>query len=80
MTSGEMTQDTKDIVARLRDWRSLHLTRLGGLFDEAADEIERLRLTDAERKAVEWAVETWVCRPELKATLRGLLERLGGDK
>ena len=38
-----MTQDTADIVARLRDWRSLHLTRLGGLFDEAADEIERLR-------------------------------------
>ena len=32
-----------DLVARLRDWRSLHLTRLGALFDEAADEIERLR-------------------------------------
>jgi hypothetical protein len=33
-------------------------------------------LTDAEREAVEWAVKTWVCRPELTATLRGLLERL----
>ena len=32
-------------------------------------------LTDAEREAVEWAVKTWVCRPELTATLRGLLER-----
>jgi hypothetical protein len=32
-----------DIVARLRDWRSLHLTRLGGLFDEAADAVESLR-------------------------------------
>lgn len=29
-----------DLVTRLRDWRSLHLTRLGGLFDEAADRIE----------------------------------------
>lgn len=28
-----------DIVARLRAWRSLHLTRLGELFDEAADRI-----------------------------------------
>ena len=34
-----------DIVARLRDWRSVHLTRLHLLMAEAADEIERLRLT-----------------------------------
>jgi hypothetical protein len=32
-----------DIVARLRAWRELHLTRLGGLMDEAADHIESLR-------------------------------------
>jgi hypothetical protein len=32
-----------DIVARLRGWRGLHLARLGELFDEAADEITRLR-------------------------------------
>lgn len=43
-----------------------------------ADEIERLRLTDAEREAVEWVIgqrrerESWV-----HAALRGLLERLG---
>lgn len=37
------SENKADIVARLRDWRSLHLTRLGELFDEAADEIERLR-------------------------------------
>ena len=34
-----------------------------------------LTLTDAEREAIELAIETWVCKPQLKATLRGLLER-----
>jgi hypothetical protein len=37
----------------------------------------RLTLTDAEREAIELAIETWVCKPQLKATLRGLLERQG---
>lgn len=42
-------------------------------------EIERLRLTDAEREAVEWCLEIAVlhateCDEEI-ATLRGLLER-----
>ncbi len=32
-------------------------------------------LTDEEREAIELAIETWVCKPQLKATLRGLLER-----
>ena len=32
-----------DIVSRLRAWRELHLTRLGGLMDEAADHIDSLR-------------------------------------
>lgn len=32
-----------DIVARLRDWRNLHLALGGELFEAAADEIERLR-------------------------------------
>jgi hypothetical protein len=32
-----------DIVSRLRHWRGLHLGHSGDLFDEAADEIERLR-------------------------------------
>jgi hypothetical protein len=32
-------------------------------------------LTEAEREAIELAIETWVCKPQLKATLRGLLER-----
>lgn len=32
-----------DIVSRLRNWRGLHLAHSGILFEEAADEIERLR-------------------------------------
>jgi len=50
---------------------------------EAADEIARLRLTDAEREAVEWAAKAvadptpvaWYA-PQIAATLRGLMERL----
>lgn len=32
-----------DVEVRCRDWRALHLTKLGDLFDEAADEIGRLK-------------------------------------
>jgi hypothetical protein len=32
-----------DIVARLRNWRTVHLARLHLLMEEAADEMERLR-------------------------------------
>lgn len=32
-----------DIVSRLRNWRGLHLAHSGRLFEDAADEIERLR-------------------------------------
>ena len=34
-------------------------------------------LTDEEREAIELAIATWVCKPQLKVTLRGLLERQG---
>ena len=34
-----------DIVERLRNWRSVHLARLHLLMEEAADEMERLRLS-----------------------------------
>jgi len=54
---------------------------------EAAEEIARLRLTDAEREAIEWAAfEFDGVRPDngratqQAATLRNLLERLGGAK
>lgn len=76
-----------DIVARLRDWRSVHLARLHLLMDEAAAEIEQLRadwpehlrLTDAEREAVEVAAESYADDhgERFAATLRALLERLG---
>jgi hypothetical protein len=39
-------ENKADIVTRLRDWRSLHLTRLGSLFDEAASHIELLEAAD----------------------------------
>lgn len=58
---------------------------------EAADEIERLRLTDAEREAVTRASDALSGVEELDtdeaakdkealATLRGLLERTGGER
>ena len=92
-----------DIVARLRNWRAVHLARLHLLMEEAADEIdrlradwpeqlsaarseiERLRLTDEEREAVEAAariVDEYDDEMDgfpsgAAATLRRLLERLG---
>jgi hypothetical protein len=51
------------------------------LLDEAADEIERLRLTDEEREAVERAVGFCECTTSPLptssqiATIRGLLDR-----
>lgn len=51
-------------------------------------EVDRLRLTDAERVAVMWAIATLETdatadagqNAEAAATLRGLLERLGGER
>jgi hypothetical protein len=66
-----------DIANELRE-RSLRAEQEGeplALLDEAADEIERLRLTDAEREAVAYYVGTG--GPDaVDSTLRGLLERL----
>ena len=44
------------------------------------DEIARLRLTDAEREAVEFAVQHLTDSGWGTAILRGLLERLGGER
>ena len=64
-----------DLVSRLRNWRGLHLAHGGQMYDEAADEIERLRPTDAERAALHWFAHYGL--PEHRAaTLRNLLERL----
>ena len=90
-----MTTDTPDIATRLRQTRA----NMIGTDDEqhywdchdAAGEIERLRLTDAEREAVRFCVtaslpETeklggvagGLCRMHA-ATLRGLLAGMSGD-
>lgn len=70
-----------DIVSRLRNWRGLHLAHGGRLFEEAADEIERLRLSDAEREAIQTAMNAYGENNDdrecemIEATLWGLLER-----
>jgi hypothetical protein len=65
-----------DLVQRLRDRAYSGLP--DPLSEQAANEIERLRLTDAEREAVEVAAEAYSedCGDRFAATLRGLLERL----
>ena len=42
-----------DIVARLRDWRNVHLARLHLLMEEAADEIAILRADNSRRANLE---------------------------
>jgi len=65
-----------DITERLRRWtHAVDAVSASELMDEAAAEIDRLRLTDAEREAV--AVAMHRCEGPVFRTLRGLLERLG---
>jgi hypothetical protein len=40
-----------DIVSRLRNWRGLHLAHSGDLFEEAAEEIEKIRVYRDEAEA-----------------------------
>jgi hypothetical protein len=77
----------KDICERLRCWtHAVDAQPASDLMDEAADEIARLRLTDAEREDMECAasrLQSDANGPrdlQVAATLRGLLERLGGGK
>jgi hypothetical protein len=60
-----------DIVSRLRNWRGLHLAHGGELFEEAAGEIERLRLELSVQKSC-----TVAGREEI-ARLRDLVAGLG---
>ena len=75
-----------DIVSRLRHWRGLHLAHGGRLFEEAADEIERLRLTDAEYLALANARDAYAANSddeecvEIAVTIRSLLERNSPDR
>ena len=57
--------------------QSIH-DRVRDLLIDCRDEIERLRLTDAERAAVATAarIAGAVGEDDIKATLRGLLERI----
>jgi hypothetical protein len=78
-----------DIVERLRNWRTVHLTQLRYLLESAADEIERLRqvaaqknLTDEERDVLRevcrvYADEDDVGCNEIAFVIDRLLERLG---
>jgi len=68
-----------DIAKELRE-RSLRAEQEGeplALLDEAADEIERLRLTDEEREAIRWFSDYGDLQSEARRAevLRGLLER-----
>ena len=73
-----------DIANELRE-RSLRAEQEGeplALLDEAADEIDRLRLTGMERAAIGWAIMECESMPTTRSreaadTLRALLERLG---
>jgi hypothetical protein len=64
-----------DIVERIRKLRFVHIPGTSDLMAEAADEIERLRLTDEERAAILTAADLLIgSKPG--ATLRSLLDRL----
>jgi hypothetical protein len=91
-----------DIVTRLRTWvHAVDAVSASDLMDEAAtvikvgrcctsslrDQIDHLRLTDAERQAIRYMIAAGkfghrdeALTEEHAATLRGLLERLGGGE
>jgi hypothetical protein len=79
-----MENDLSDIATELRE-RSLRAEQEGeplALLDEAADEIDRLRLTGMERAAIGWAIMECESMPTTRSreaadTLRALLKRLG---
>jgi hypothetical protein len=67
-----------DIANELRE-RSLRAEQEGeplALLDDAADEIERLRLTDAEREALRRMLPTIMYEPH-RVAVESILQRLG---
>ena len=75
-----MSDIANAIYRHLRTMAPHQLERLTAIqLKEAADEIARLRLTDAEREAIAGAIAAEHGRGAWAwaATLRGLLERLG---
>ena len=76
----EQLEEAADEIERLRPAYATAVQRL-------ASEIDRLRLTDAEREAIRNAADAYAVRGAADgresvnaATLRGLLERLGGGE
>ena len=67
----------KDIVERIRSLRYVHVPVASQLFEEAAQEIESLRLTQDEREAIQVAMESEHSRGDLQlaTTLQNLLRR-----
>ena len=71
-----------DIVERLRSWvHAVDAVSASDLMDEAAGEIERLRISDEEREAIGWAIMECESMPTTKSreaadTLRALLKRV----
>jgi hypothetical protein len=69
---------TSDIVTRLRRWvHAVDAASASDLMDDAADEIERLRLTDEERDVLLGVAEdaSYRCADFTERVVRGLLER-----
>jgi hypothetical protein len=83
-----------DILADYREWRDQQAARVsthsGGchmwhrdcMIHRLAAALERATLTDAERECLEWAEEIAGNCEEFDRvpTLRGLLEKLGGER
>jgi hypothetical protein len=67
-----------DITVRLTRWCEQFTDRAETqeLMDQAAREIEHLRLTDEEREAIEWCIFQQATPQRTAVTLRRLLERM----
>jgi hypothetical protein len=90
LRNGELGTDVDDevtvtdIVTRLRRWtHAVDAAPASDLMDEAADEIERLRLTDEEREAIKAGISACedivyggATDQEAADTMRRLLDRL----
>ena len=85
MTDIDIVADLRECAAESRDlegdYYADQFATAPEIFERAADEIERLRLTDEERGAVEAAIAYMApvgnYDSRVQDTLRGLLERLG---
>lgn len=66
-----------DLIDRIKSLRYVHVPQASQLFEEAIAEIERLRLTDEEREAIETCILGLVHPDDSNAqnVLRSLLNR-----